>query len=62
MGQKLKTKVNNESEEITRMLNTKFNDIAKHLYPIQMQAQIDVANEWINDSIKNGLTQMWLFH
>ncbi|GAV64373.1 GST_N_2 domain-containing protein/GST_C_2 domain-containing protein [Cephalotus follicularis] len=56
---KLKTIVNNESSDIIRMLNTEFNNIAENaaldLYPPNLQAQIDEANEWIYESINNGV-------
>ncbi|OIV93325.1 hypothetical protein TanjilG_23097 [Lupinus angustifolius] len=56
---KLKTIVNNESSEIIRMFNTEFNNIAENptldLYPTNLKAQIDETNEWIYDSINNGV-------
>ncbi|KAF3450009.1 hypothetical protein FNV43_RR06088 [Rhamnella rubrinervis] len=56
---KLKTIVNNESAEIIRMFNAEFNDIAENpaldLYPSHMQAQINHINEWIYNSINNGV-------
>ncbi|XP_076933154.1 uncharacterized protein LOC143598960 [Bidens hawaiensis] len=56
---KLKTIVNNESEEIIRMLNTEFNEIAENpsldLYPSHLQAQINELNEWIYSGINNGV-------
>lgn len=56
---KLKTIVSNESSEIIRMLNTEFNDIAKNasldLYPSQLQAEIDDVNEYVYDTINNGV-------
>ncbi|XP_042438758.1 glutathionyl-hydroquinone reductase YqjG-like isoform X1 [Zingiber officinale] len=56
---KLKTIVNNESAEIIRMLNTEFNDIADNptldLYPPHMQTKIDELNEWVYDTINNGV-------
>lgn len=56
---KLKTIVSNESAEIIRMFNTEFNDIAENadldLYPSHMQALIDEVNEWIYDTINNGV-------
>ena len=56
---KLKTIVNNESSEIIRMFNTEFNSIAENptldLYPTDLKAQIDDTNEWIYDSINNGV-------
>ncbi|KAK1415004.1 hypothetical protein QVD17_30773 [Tagetes erecta] len=48
---KLKTIVNNESEEIIRMFNTEFNEIAENpsldLYPSHLQTQINELNGWI---------------
>ncbi|CAL0313601.1 unnamed protein product [Lupinus luteus] len=56
---KLKTIVNNESSEIIRMFNTEFNNIAENptldLYPNNLKAQIDATNDWIYDSINNGV-------
>ncbi|KAJ0457153.1 putative glutathione S-transferase, Thioredoxin-like superfamily, glutathione Transferase family [Helianthus annuus] len=56
---KLKTIVNNESEEIIRMLNTEFNEIAKNpsldLYPSHLQTQINELNAWIYSGINNGV-------
>lgn len=56
---KLNTIVNNESEEIIRMLNTEFNDIAENatidLYPPHLQAQINELNGWIYNRINNGV-------
>jgi len=56
---KNKTIVNNESAEITRMLNTEFNDIARYpevdLYPPRLQSQIDEVNDWIYSAINNGV-------
>lgn len=56
---KLKTIVNNESAEITRMLNTEFNEIAENadldLYPSRLQETIDGVNEWVYDAINNGV-------
>ncbi|ANB15705.1 Ecm4p [Sugiyamaella lignohabitans] len=56
-----KTIVNNESSEIIRILNTAFNDLIApeyqkvNIYPEQYQKQIDELNEWIYDSINNGV-------
>ncbi|KAL7131296.1 hypothetical protein ABFS83_13G188700 [Erythranthe nasuta] len=56
---KMKTIVNNESEEIIRMFNTEFNDIAEHaevdLYPLHLQSQINIVNDWVYDGINNGV-------
>jgi putative glutathione S-transferase len=55
----LSTIVNNESAEIIRLLNTEFNDLAKHpeldLYPHNLRSQIDELNAWIYPSINNGV-------
>ncbi|XP_020700271.1 uncharacterized protein LOC110112396 [Dendrobium catenatum] len=55
----LKTIVNNESAEIIRMLNREFNEIAENpdldLYPSHLQAVIDEVNEWVYESINNGV-------
>lgn len=51
--------MNNESEDIIRMLNTEFNDIAENatldLYPPHLQAQINDVNGWIYHDINNGV-------
>lgn len=51
--------MNNESEEIIRMFNTEFNDIAENaavdLYPPSLQAQINEVNGWVYDAINNGV-------
>ncbi|KAK4752379.1 hypothetical protein SAY87_021177 [Trapa incisa] len=56
---KLKTIVNNESSEIIRMFNSEFNEIAENaaldLYPPHLQSSIDETNEWVYDSINNGV-------
>ncbi|CAO2842032.1 unnamed protein product [Amaranthus hypochondriacus] len=56
---KHQTIVSNESSEIIRMLNSEFNEIAENgnldLYPHHLRAQIDEVNEWIYDSINNGV-------
>lgn len=55
----MKTIVNNESSEIIRMFNTEFNDLAEKpdldLYPAHLQTVIDEVNEWVYDSINNGV-------
>ncbi|XP_020591804.1 uncharacterized protein LOC110032495 [Phalaenopsis equestris] len=55
----LKTIVNNESAEIIRMFNTELNDIAENanldLYPSHLQKVIDEVNEWVYDTINNGV-------
>ncbi|KAL6006354.1 hypothetical protein ACLOJK_037305 [Asimina triloba] len=56
---KLRTIVNNESSEITCMLNSEFNDFAKNpvldLYPTNLQAKVNEVNEWVYDTINNGV-------
>ena len=56
---KLGTIVNNESEEIIRMLNTEFQAVAVRpevdLYPAALQAAIDDTNAWVYPSINNGV-------
>lgn len=51
--------VNNESSEIIRMLNTEFNEFAKHpevdLYPEESREEIDRLNERIYDAVNNGV-------
>ncbi|KAJ3686099.1 hypothetical protein LUZ61_015263 [Rhynchospora tenuis] len=55
----LKTIVNNESAEIIRMFNTEFNDLAEKpdldLYPAHLRSAIDEVNDWVYDSINNGV-------
>lgn len=51
--------MNNESEEIIRMFNTEFNDLAENaaldLYPSHMQEHINEVNSWVYDGINNGV-------
>ena len=54
------TIVNNESEDIVRILNTAFNDCgAKHpevdLYPANLSERIDELNQWIYTGINDGV-------
>lgn len=53
------TIVNNESSEIIRMLNSEFNEFAKHpdldLYTEEDRAAIDGVNEWVYPTINNGV-------
>jgi len=55
------TIVNNESSEIIRMFNTAFNDLiprdkaAVDIYPAAHRAEIDSLNEWVYDSVNNGV-------
>ncbi|KAJ1895849.1 S-glutathionyl-(chloro)hydroquinone reductase [Kickxella alabastrina] len=58
---KRKTIVNNESSEIIRMLNTAFDDLVAPeyrgitFYPEDLRVQIDEINEWIYDTVNNGV-------
>lgn len=55
---KQETIVNNESSEIIRMLNTAFNefgDASINLYPDDKAKEIDEVNEYVYDSINNGV-------
>jgi len=51
--------VNNESAEIIVMLNSEFNDFAKHptlnLYPEELREEIDQWNERIYHAVNNGV-------
>ncbi|EGO03856.1 hypothetical protein SERLA73DRAFT_130409 [Serpula lacrymans var. lacrymans S7.3] len=55
------TIVNNESSEIIRVFNTAFNDIipadkaAIDIYPEAHRAEIDSINEWVYDTVNNGV-------
>lgn len=53
------TIVNNESEDIVRMLNSEFNEFARRpaidLYPAELKQQIDSINAWTYPSINNGV-------
>ncbi|CAJ1339859.1 unnamed protein product [Effrenium voratum] len=53
------TIVNNESMEILRMLNSKFNKWAKNpdldLFPASLATEADAANAWVYPSINNGV-------
>ncbi|MGI9284946.1 MAG: glutathione S-transferase family protein [Pseudomonadales bacterium] len=52
------TIVNNESAEIIRMLNSAFNDftaVTGDYYPQALRAEIDVINDFVYDSINNGV-------
>ncbi len=54
-----KTIVNNESAEIIVMLNSEFNEFAKHLtldlYPEELRESVDLWNEKIYHSVNNGV-------
>lgn len=58
---KNETIVNNESAEIIRIFNTEFNDLIPadkaeiDIYPKQLREEIDSANEWVYNSINNGV-------
>ncbi|KAL0135806.1 glutathione S-transferase [Mucor lusitanicus] len=58
---KLETIVNNESSEIIRMFNTAFNQYLdkehaeRNYYPESLRKEIDENNEWIYDTINNGV-------
>lgn len=54
-----KTIVSNESSEIMVMLNNEFNAFAKHpevdFYPTELRSEIDRLNDWMYESINNGV-------
>jgi len=58
---KTDTIVNNESSEIIRMFNTAFNDQLPHdkasldLYPTDLRSSIDEINQWVYDTVNNGV-------
>ncbi|KAJ1528241.1 S-glutathionyl-(chloro)hydroquinone reductase, partial [Nowakowskiella sp. JEL0078] len=56
---KLQTIVNNESSEIIRFLNSEFDEWSSNpgvtYYPEHLRSDIDAINEWIYDSINNGV-------
>jgi len=57
---KTQTIVNNESSEIIRMLNDAFDDFVPSTkgvtyYPENLRAQIDEINEWVYDTVNNGV-------
>ncbi|KAG2189180.1 hypothetical protein INT44_004322 [Umbelopsis vinacea] len=59
---KLNTIVNNESSEIIRMFNEEFNDLIDNeeqkklnYYPENLRSEIDEINEWIYDTVNNGV-------
>jgi len=53
--------VNNESSEIIRMFNSGFNDQLPEdkakldLYPEELRQEIDSLNEWVYDTVNNGV-------
>jgi glutathionyl-hydroquinone reductase len=54
-----KTIINNESSEIIEILNSEFNQFAKHpeldLYPSELRSQIDPLNDKIYHTVNNGV-------
>ncbi|KAI0331722.1 glutathione S-transferase [Cubamyces sp. BRFM 1775] len=58
---KTETIVNNESSEIIRIFNTAFNEIlpsdkaAIDLYPVEHRPEIDEINDWVYDTVNNGV-------
>ncbi|KAH7910114.1 glutathione S-transferase [Hygrophoropsis aurantiaca] len=58
---KTHTIVNNESSEIIRMFNTEFNDLISpekatiDIYPEAHRKEIDNINEWVYDTVNNGV-------
>ncbi|KAK9471716.1 glutathione S-transferase [Dipodascopsis tothii] len=57
---KTQTIVNNESSEILRMFNTAFDGVAPaaaalDLYPPELRAEIDELNEWVYNTVNNGV-------
>lgn len=55
------TIVNNESSEIIRIFNTAFNEMISEdkagidIYPQALRAEIDSINEWVYDTVNNGV-------
>lgn len=59
---KHETIVNNESSEIIRIFNTAFNNLvsdtekaALDLYPSELRSEIDSLNEWVYNTVNNGV-------
>lgn len=56
---KTKKAVNNESSEITKMLDSVFNEFAKHpevtMFPEALVSQIEEQNDFIYNSVNNGV-------
>ncbi|KAI0090352.1 glutathione S-transferase [Irpex rosettiformis] len=58
---KTSTIVNNESSEIIRMFNSEFNDQLSpaeaklDFYPEELRAEVDSVNEWVYDTVNNGV-------
>ncbi|KAG1760479.1 hypothetical protein EDD22DRAFT_781106, partial [Suillus occidentalis] len=63
LDKKLVNIVNNESSEIIRMFNTAFNRLlpadkaAVDIYPEAHHQEIDSINEWVYDTVNNGVYQ-----
>lgn len=58
---KKQTIVSNESSEIIRMLNNAFREFSNtkiDFYPLHLQKQIDILNDFIYTSINNGVYQV----
>ncbi|KAF8521012.1 glutathione S-transferase [Gautieria morchelliformis] len=55
------TIVNNESSEIIRIFNSEFNDLISpekaqlDLYPKELREQIDELNDWVYNTVNNGV-------
>lgn len=54
--------MNNESSEIIRMFNEEFNDLIddeekkkRNYYPENLRSDIDSINEWVYDTVNNGV-------
>lgn len=55
---KTQTIVNNESAEIIRIFNSSFNELTgntEDFYPQDLRSEIDDVNEWVYNSINNGV-------
>lgn len=52
---KLNTIVSNESSEIIRFLNDLKPDVGSNLYPPQLRKEIDELNEWVYNTVNNGV-------
>ena len=62
------TIVSNESSEIIRFLNTGFDSLlpkgekkALDLYPAELKTEIDELNEWVYDTVNNGVVSPSIF-
>ena len=58
MGQKTETIVNNESSQVIRIFNSAFNELTgnnENYYPDDLQEEIDKLNDWIYNSVNNGV-------